>query len=450
MIELPDRAGCETRPLADRMRPSSLQEVVGQAHILGPGCPLTEALAAGHPHSMLFWGPPGTGKTTLAALVAESLRMRMERLSAVTAGVRIVRDLIERAQRELQQGQRTLLFIDEIHRFNKAQQDVLLPAVEAGILTFVGATTENPSFEVNRALLSRLRLYRLEALSTEALEQILERALKDKVLGLGTRELTMDAPVRRAIVKAADGDGRRLLNLLEIAATMAAKGRIDIRVVSRLAQRASLQFDKGGDLFYEQISALHKAVRGSAPDAALYWLARMLEGGCDPLYIARRVVRMASEDVGNADPRALQIAIAAWDAQQRLGSPEGELSIAQAVVFLASAPKSNSVYLAFAKARQRARESGSLEVPIHLRNAPTSLLKNLGYGTEYHYAHDYPDAYVPGEDYLPAPLSGERYYEPARAGLEIRIGERLARLRALDKNSSWRRYGSSDCTRSAR
>ncbi|QKT02355.1 replication-associated recombination protein A [Ectothiorhodospiraceae bacterium 2226] len=428
------------RPLADRMRPADLAEYVGQPHVLAPGRPLREALESGHLHSFVLWGPPGTGKTTLARLVAQRVEADFLSLSAVLAGVKDIRAAVESAERLRNlEGRATVLFVDEVHRFNKAQQDAFLPFVENGTVTFIGATTENPSFELNSALLSRARVYVLKRLDEGDLEALLERALADPERGLGALDVNCEAEQRARLARAADGDARRALNLLELAADLASAEpgrRIDETVVDAVLTDTLRRFDKGGDLFYDQISALHKAVRGSAPDAALYWLARMLDGGCDALYIARRVVRMASEDIGNADPRALQLALQAWDVQERLGSPEGELAIAQAVVYLACAAKSNAVYNAFGAARADARSGGSLDVPMHLRNAPTKLMKNLGHGSGYRYAHDEPEGYAAGETYFPPELGERSYYQPVDRGLEQRIAEKLRHLRALDRQ--WR------------
>ena len=421
------------QPLADRMRPRDLGEYAGQEHILGEGKPLRAAIEAGRLHSMILWGPPGTGKTTLARLLAHRGGHQFITLSAVLSGVKEIRAAVEQARQHAAQGGSTVLFIDEVHRFNKAQQDAFLPHVEDGTFIFVGATTENPSFELNNALLSRARVYVLKALSREAIRQLLRRALEDAERGLGALGLTVDEAQLELLAEAADGDARRALNLLEIASDLAEDGRIPQTVLEEVVAGQVRRFDKGGEAFYDQISALHKSVRGSAPDAALYWLARMLDGGCDPLYIARRVVRMASEDIGNADPRALQIALNAWDVQTRLGSPEGELAIAQAVVYLACAAKSNAVYTAFKDAMKLARASGSLEVPLHLRNAPTRLMKELDYGKAYRYAHDEPEGYAAGENYFPEELAGTRLYHPVERGLEIQIREKLARLRELDR-----------------
>ncbi len=424
------------RPLADRMRPASLDAYIGQEHLLGEGKPLRRAIESGRLHSMIFWGPPGTGKTTLARLLAGSSGYVFHTLSAVLAGVKDIRAAVERAkQTRAQTGHGTVLFIDEVHRFNKSQQDAFLPHVEDGTLLFVGATTENPSFELNNALLSRARVYVLKPLATDAIVSLLGRALSDEAQGLGGMHLQLDDRVLGLLAEAADGDARRGLNLLEIAADLAEEGVITEPVIREVAAGQVRRFDKGGEAFYDQISALHKSVRGSSPDGALYWLCRMLDGGCDPLYVARRVVRMASEDIGNADPRGLEIALNAWQVQERLGSPEGELAIAQAVVYLACAAKSNAVYSAFNEAMTTAKSSGSLEVPIHLRNAPTRLMKELGYGRAYRYAHDEPGAYAAGESYLPEELADQRFYHPVDRGLEIKIGEKLSQLRALDEQS---------------
>jgi putative ATPase len=430
------------RPLADRLRPRRLEEFVGQSHLLAPGKPLRTAIERGQPHSMVLWGPPGAGKTTLAELLAGAGQAEFLRLSATMAGVRDVRAAVERAQglwRE--RRRRTVLFVDEVHRFNKAQQDAFLPYVEDGTLTFIGATTENPGFALNNALLSRVRVYVLNSLDAAAIRQVLERALSDAERGLGGRWPLSEA-ARDRLAQAADGDARRALIWLELAAELADAqgGALETALTEVMSDGAGRRFDRGGDLFHDQISALHKAVRGSSPDAALYWLARMLDGGCDPLYIARRLVRMASEDIGNADPRALLLALNAWEAQERLGSPEGELAIAQAVVYLAVAAKSNAVYTAFGAARRDVERCGTLEVPPHLRNAPTALARELGHGEGYRYAHDEPNAYAAGECYFPEELRDARYYEPTANGLEGRIREKLERLREWDRQSPRRRY----------
>jgi putative ATPase len=423
------------RPLADRLRPQTLDEYVGQPHLLGRGAPLRRALESGHPHSMILWGPPGTGKTTLARLVAQGARAEFIALSAVLAGIKDIRAVIDKA-RGIKGTRDTVLFLDEVHRFNKAQQDTFLPYVEDGTLIFVGATTENPSFEVNNALLSRARVYVLKSLTPEDLGHLLERALRDEERGLGRLRLQIDAGARELLLAAADGDARRMLNLLETAADLSvadgAGRRLDVDTTRAVIGSTYVRFDKGGENFYDQISALHKSVRGSDPDAALYWLCRMLAGGCDPLYVARRALRMASEDIGNADPRALTMALEACAVYERLGSPEGELAIAQAIVFMACAAKSNAVYTAYGAAAADAASFGSLEVPLHLRNAPTRLMKEIGYGKGYRYAHDEPGGYAAGERYLPDDMPDRRYYVPAPRGLEIKIGEALAARRARD------------------
>ena len=425
------------RPLAARMRPATLDGFYGQEHLIGLGKPLREAIEGGALHSMIFWGPPGVGKTTLAKIVAASADAHFESISAVLSGVKEIRAAIAKAteQRDLR-GRKTILFVDEVHRFNKSQQDAFLPFVEDGTVVFIGATTENPSFELNNALLSRCRVYVLKSLGNEQIKIVIRQALVDQQSGLGERQLQLDDEALELLASAADGDARRALNLLEIANDLASESgesaTIDRAVLEQVLVGDTRRFDKGGEYFYDQISALHKSVRGSSPDAALYWLCRMLDGGCDPIYIARRLVRMASEDIGNADPRALELAMSAWDVQERLGSPEGELALAQAVVYLAVAAKSNAVYSAFKATMADVRSLPSYEVPMHLRNAATSLMKELDYGKDYRYAHDEEGGYASGESYLPNELEGKHYYQPTDRGLEKKIAEKLTYLRSLD------------------
>ncbi len=430
-----DTKSDDGRPLADRMRPDTLDGFFGQAHLLAPGKPLQRVVRQGRAHSMVFWGPPGTGKTTLARMISSSTDSHFIALSAVMAGVKDIRAAVSEA-RQIRQvdGRGTVLFLDEVHRFNKSQQDAFLPFVEDGTLTFIGATTENPSFELNNALLSRARVYVLKALDERVLLDILRRALGDPEHGLGGR-VTIGDEELKSIAVAADGDARRALNLLELAADLADGGEIGERIVAEVVSGGRRRFDKRGEHFYDQISALHKSIRGSDPDASLYWLMRMIDGGCDPQYIARRMLRVASEDIGNADPRALELTLNAWAVLERLGSPEGELALAQAVVYLACAAKSNAVYTAAKAAAAAAAEHGSLEVPLHLRNAPTRLMKELGYGDNYRYAHDEEGALAAGESYFPDDMEPATYYHPVPRGLEIKIREKLEEIERRNRAS---------------
>jgi putative ATPase len=419
-------------PLAERLRPKVLSDIIGQAHLLGAGKPLRIAIESGKPHSMILWGPPGTGKTTLAQLMSNAFNAEFIAVSAVLSGIKEIRNAIEKAQLILQQNNRhTILFVDEVHRFNKSQQDAFLPHVEQGLITFIGATTENPSFEVNSALLSRAQVYSLVPLSSTDLAQILLRAQN-----LTYCQQSFNDDARDLIIAYADGDARRLLNLFEqliLAAKAENLTEITVEIVQNTLSRHSRRFDKGGDAFYDQISALHKSVRGSSPDAALYWLCRMLDSGTDPGYIGRRLIRMAVEDIGLADPRALQMTLSACDAYERLGSPEGELALIQAALYLSCAPKSNAAYMAYKKAQSFIAQDQSRPVPGHLRNAPTQLMRNMGFGRNYRYAHDYPEAYVAGENYFPDDLPGIRFYQPTENGLEAKIKEKVNYLRSLDK-----------------
>ncbi|MBQ0719189.1 MAG: replication-associated recombination protein A [Gammaproteobacteria bacterium] len=434
------------QPLAARMRPRELDDFFGQQHLLAPGKPLRDTIAGGKLHSMIFWGPPGVGKTTLARLIAETTDASFQSLSAVLSGVKDIRGAIQQAEAvRAQYGRKTILFVDEVHRFNKSQQDAFLPFVENGTIILVGATTENPSFELNNALLSRCRVYVLQALDNAQIAAVIQRALLDTERGFAGK-LAISDEALTLLVSAADGDARKSLNLLEIASdfvSLADDGGtrvIERAQVEQVITTDTRRFDKGGEYFYDQISALHKAVRGSSPDGALYWYARMLDGGCDPLYIARRVVRMASEDIGNADPRALRIALDAWEVQERLGSPEGELAIAQAIAYMAAAAKSNALYKAYNQVVADVRSMPSHDVPLHLRNAPTKLMKEQNYGAEYRYAHDEPEGFAAGENYLPQALQSKQYYHPVERGLELKIAEKLRHLRALNKNSPLQRY----------
>ena len=425
------------RPLAARMRPDSLENFYGQQHLIGPNRPLREAIESGTLHSMVFWGPPGVGKTTLAKIIAARVDAHFESISAVLSGVKEIRASIAKAEEQRDvRGRKTILFVDEVHRFNKSQQDAFFPFVEDGTVVFIGATTENPSFELNNALLSRCRVYVLKTLSEADIKTLVQRAIDDSILGLGAQGLVLEDEALSLIANAADGDARRALNLLEIASDLSAQAEgktiIDQAVLEQVLVGDTRRFDKGGEYFYDQISALHKSIRGSSTDASLYWLCRMLDGGCDPLYLARRLARIASEDIGNADPRALELALSAWNVQERLGSPEGELALAQAVLYMAAAPKSNAVYSAFNAAMADVRSLPTYDVPVHLRNAPTTLMKDLDYGKDYRYAHNEKGGYAAGENYLPDELKGKQYYYPTDRGLEKKISEKLDYLRSLD------------------
>ncbi|MDG2250133.1 MAG: replication-associated recombination protein A [Gammaproteobacteria bacterium] len=433
------------RPLAARLRPTSVKEFIGQPHLLSPGRSIFEAIEHQQPHSMILWGPPGVGKTTLAKIIANACECHFESISAVLAGVKEIRSTIEQAKfQQLNSARKTILFVDEVHRFNKAQQDAFLPHIEDGTILFIGATTENPSFELNNALLSRARVYLLKALTKVDLIAVIDNALTDESRGLGKLKLKLTDDQKSTLAKTGDGDARRTLNYLEVLSDMAepinGKCQINDEHISQVIEESYRRFDKGGDSFYEQISALHKSVRGSSPDGTLYWLTRMLDGGCDPIYIARRLTRMATEDIGLADPRALQVTLNSWDAYTRLGSPEGDLALAQAAVYLAVAPKSNAMYTAFGSARKTIAAQGSLEVPLHLRNATTNLNKELGYGEEYRYAHDENDAFAAGEKYLPEEIQKDQFYNPKQSGLEIRIKEKMDNFRQLNQQAKNKRY----------
>lgn len=425
------------RPLAARMRPNSLDDFYGQQHLIAPNRPLREAIDGGMLHSMIFWGPPGVGKTTLAKIIAHRVDAHFESISAVLSGVKEIRSAIAKAQEQRDvRGRKTILFVDEVHRFNKSQQDAFLPFVEDGTVVFIGATTENPSFELNNALLSRCRVYVLKSLTESDILTVVQQALVNREQGLGEQKLQFEEKALSTLAIAADGDARRALNLLEIASDLASQGQdngvIDSDILEQILVGDSRRFDKGGEYFYDQISALHKAIRGSSVDAGLYWLCRMLDGGCDPIYLARRLVRIANEDIGNADPRALELALSAWNVQERLGSPEGELALAQAVLYMAAAAKSNAVYSAFNAAMADVRSLPTYDVPVHLRNAPTALMKDLDYGKDYRYAHNEKGGYAAGENYLPDELKGKQYYYPTDRGLEKKISEKLDYLRSLD------------------
>nr|WP_306452787.1 replication-associated recombination protein A [Gilliamella apicola] len=430
----------EFQPLAAKMRPRNLSEYIGQTQLLGAGKPLPKAIEAGNLHSMILWGPPGTGKTTLAEIIAHHAHAKVERISAVTSGIKDIREAIERAKINQQAGIRTILFVDEVHRFNKSQQDAFLPYVENGTVTFIGATTENPSFELNSALLSRARVYLLKSLTNTDIENILQQAIDDPVRGYGNKHVVLPPETKKQIAEFVGGDARRALNTLELLVDMSDGNELTPELLKEVMGERSARFDNQGDRYYDLISAVHKSIRGSAPDAALYWYARIITAGGDPLYVARRLLAIASEDVGNADPRAMQVALAAWDCFTRVGPAEGERAIAQAIVYLACAPKSNAVYLAFKQAMSDAQSKPDYDVPEHLRNAPTSLMKNLGYGAQYRYAHDEPNAFAAGENYFPPELADSKYYQPTDRGAEKNYADKLAWLEAQNKASAIQRY----------
>lgn len=434
----------EFQPLAAKMRPRNLSEYIGQTQLLGAGKPLPKAIEAGNLHSMILWGPPGTGKTTLAEIIAHHAHAKVERISAVTSGIKDIREAIERAKINQQAGIRTILFVDEVHRFNKSQQDAFLPYVENGTVTFIGATTENPSFELNSALLSRARVYLLKSLTNADIENILQQAIDDPVRGYGNKHVVLLPETKKQIAEFVGGDARRALNTLELLVDMSDGNELTPALLKEVMGERSARFDNQGDRYYDLISAVHKSIRGSAPDAALYWYARIITAGGDPLYVARRLLAIASEDVGNADPRAMQVALAAWDCFTRVGPAEGERAIAQAIVYLACAPKSNAVYLAFKQAMIDAQSKPDYDVPEHLRNAPTSLMKNLGYGAQYRYAHDEPNAFAAGENYFPPELADSKYYHPTDRGAEKNYADKLTWLEAQNKSSSQQRYKKND------
>ncbi len=431
-----DFSPADTKPLAARMRPLTLEQYVGQQHLVGEGKAIRKMIEGKRCHSMILWGPPGTGKTTLAELIAQYCDAEVEKLSAISAGVKEIRATVERAKERLQQtGKKTVLFVDEVHRFNKGQQDAFLPFIEDGTVSFIGATTENPSFELNNAILSRARVYILKAIEPDDLIELVDRALTDTELGLGKLQLNLSEQNRTLLIGLANGDGRKLLNFIELCGDLVAEDNVITNdIIEQASGNQMATFDKGGDHFYELISAFHKSVRGSAPDAALYWYCRILAGGGDPLYVARRLLAIATEDIGNADPRAMEIGLNAWDIFHRVGPSEGERAIAQATLYMAAAPKSNAVYMAFNQAKQDAANLPSYDVPSHLTNAPTELMKSMGKGAEYRYAHNEPNAYAAGENYLPEEMAGTEYYHPVDRGLEKKIAEKLRYLKGLDDN----------------